>query len=352
MKKLCCWLCMLLCLLPTVPACAHGLVLDGLELLDCITDDAGRIYLTGRPWGPGLHGGRIICLSPEGELLWQTAPEGILYSLAPMADGLLAGLRRTEDGPELWLLREGQVVSTQPIDRQCLRLHPVAGGILAECGGDTTRLLMLNDAGQQLWQLPLEASAVLTGAVSLPDGLYCTGYLYRDENVCAEAVLWRIAPGGQRCETVDRITNARFTALAQSDKGLAAAMDTEPDTGFAASELLLYGPAGRVGRARLNYGDRREGSLYALLATPDGWLAAAVRRKEHGQLLLLSFAADGTLLGELPLPMEALGTITGCRLVYTESGVLAVVCGRDPSEITLHHTVVVRVSGSDGITAQ
>lgn len=345
MKKLFClfWVCV--CALFLSGAGAEPLRLEGLELLGCVQDEAGNTCLTGRPWGPGLHGGRVICLSPAGELLWQAEPEGILYSIAPLPGGLLAGLRRTEDGAELWLLREGQVVATHAVDSQCLRLHPAAGGILLECGGRETRLMLLDEQLQPRWQLSLGGDVTLTGVISRPEGIYAAGYLYRDSNACAEAVLLRIAPDGQGFEVVDRITNARFTALAADSSGLTLAMDTEPDFGFAESRLLRYSPEGQLWRREISYGENREGSLHAVTAAGDGWLAVASRRKEHGQVLLLTVAADGSLLRETICPVDGLGPVTACRLLPVDGGALMVVCGRDAAQFGVYHTVVMKVEG-------
>lgn len=342
MKKCFCLLCVCICVLVFSGAGAEPLRLEGLELLGCVQDEAGNTYLTGRPWGPGLHGGRLICLSPAGELLWQTEPEGILYSIAPLPGGLLAGLRRTEDGAEIWLLREGQPVAAHNIDSQCLRLHPAAGGILLECGGGETRLMLLDEQLQPRWQLSLGGDVTLTGVVTRPEGIYAAGYLYRDGSACAEAVLYRIAPDGQQPDAVERVTNARFTALAADSEGLTLAMDTEPDFGFAESRLLRYRPEGQLWRREIGYGENREGSLHAVAATGEGLLAAASRRKEHGQLLLLSFTADGSPLREQLCPVEGLGAVTACRLLPVDGGTLMVVCGRDAAQFGVFHTLVMK----------
>ncbi len=334
MKRFFCWLCVLVCMLPAA-AGAQGQLLEGLELLDCVQDAAGYTYLTGRPWGPGQHGGRLICLDPQGALAWQTEPEEILYSIAPLADGQLLALRRNEGGSELWLLRQGRVVSTHTLDVQCLRLHPAAGGVLLECAAQQTLLVLLDENGKYQWQCALPETLTLTGVAVMPDGLYCAGYLYRQSSAWAEAVLWRISPDGQRCETVDRITNARFTALAPCGAGVLAAMDTEPEAGPAACRLMLYSPEGQVWRSEYS-----EESLYALLPAREGFLAAARRSRQQGQLGLLTCAPDGALLGQETCPAEGLGIVTACHLLPTANGPLAVVCGRDPVHITLYHTLL------------
>lgn len=318
--------------------------------------------------------------STDGEILSthvpSDAPENTMYSDAvSISENEIFVLRGDPDYTDRFQqITDGQIVSEIPGITNAAGLYPVSDGCLLLNKPDNRFAALItkraND-GAIAWQIDIPERIVFQSILTSENFCVAYGYQiipegepYSDQKPTGIAVAFDHA--GHILWRHDSTVHETFTGATWSANGnpvLSGRVSptsemVEVDDGNGGTMLVEQGedrwykavlteisPDGPLWRTEYSFrskdGNPHDGSIYAHLSLPDGYLAAATgtstrpydRTKQENSLRMLHFDSNGTLQSEWLQPIANLTRLDTCELFQNDSTIHLIVHGKIESPI-------------------